>query len=226
MPPQINSNNQPERLDLQPEIPLALRGLLSEDEWSRLTYEQRGLLVDLKSLPSQISNSLPEAVWNTLTDKQKIEVLISYKLLPEGSILNESVQNALKSPEQVDQVDQEPLSQNMLPEIRQTIEINDPIKKEFEEVKERINEIESQEQQFAEEEVPEEQTLDQTVSQQDNSENVTFDIPSVPKFTGYQPSKEFITHVEENVNGDPKKSKTWAANIINKIWLALVQHDE
>ena len=46
---------------------------------------------------------------------------------------------------------------------------------------------------------------------------------NVPRLAGYQPSQQFLRTVQVSSQGDPDSSKTWAANIILKIWAAFNQ---
>ena len=230
MPPKTDSTtkNFEKKVPLT-QRPLSLRGFVSEKSWTALTYEQRDLLINLDTIPESIADTLSKGVWDTLSHKQRLEALISYQLIPsiplEGDGRSATIEAPKSSIQETVKIERGP-NDVAESEMQGTVEIKDSVKTEFEEVKERIRNVELKTGIQESDDLEFGQNVPEITTVPSSSQEPSFESPSIPHFTGYQPSKDLLQEIEVHVNGDPRKSKTWTANIINKIWIALVPQDK
>ncbi len=227
-----NQNTNPEYLRSIQELPTELQHFITEDIWLSLTYEQKEILANLDNMPNSLMEVMSIEAWSTLSVKQRLEVLMSYEIIPkvslEGQMVNQSEQQLYEPTANIEEIGAIGINEvgSDAVETKVSIDIEDPAKKEFDEIKKRIQTIESS----AEAETVE--TIQNNVP--NPVENIptqvvqssTFNMHSVRKFTGVQPSDDIFTNYENYIDGDEDLGRTWVANIVQKLTLALQNPDE
>lgn len=219
---QILEQDAQKRLDVPPE---RLSTLVSIEMWGKLTYEQRGILLDIDTLPKRLYGVVPESVWSTLNVQQKLEFLFSHEILPKGEGSTLTVAGRPEFEQFVDQVEgnigsTSPDKQHekaQVPGGEVLINQRSEVEKRFDALKERVQQVE-----LAEDETSVQSPEDVKRIQDESGATFTNNM-NVPRLAGYQPSQQFLRTVQVSSQGDPDSSKTWAANIILKIWAAFNQ---
>ena len=201
-------------------------------------------LGNILGFPTELASILPQTVWETLNEDQKVEILLQrglFKYLRKldgqfpfqnANEVNPATQaENLKTPDQLGntvaltEVDapQGPVAGEI--DLTQK-SINEKAGSDFAKQVETIKQIEAQgvhEDEVQEEKAEKEEkastlTIDEKIRvEQEKASNANQ--PKAPTFFGYQPSQATITNaVQIADNGDTSDSKTWAATILKKLF--------
>lgn len=213
-----NYNQHEQALQIQQEIPAVLHSIISLEQWQKLTYEQKALLKNIEGgLPQQLVGAVPESVWATLSVENRMQFLFTNNLIPKNEILANPLESAVENGFDGAMQGTESLDQAMSAEVQTgggiEVQIN-PGQKEQEDFQHAVEQVNSIEQQFTQENGDVLAKDDSLQKQLEHGSNL---MPNMPKFVGHQPSNSTVTNYSVQArSGSTDDGRTWISSMIQK----------